>query len=343
MAGPRVLFIVGPTASGKTAASLELAPRARVEIVNADSRQVYRGMSIGTGKPAPAELASVPHHLIDVAAPDERYNLARFLAEARAAIADIASRGATPVVVGGTGQYVWGLVEGWQAPAVSPDPRLRAELADEARLRGPEALHERLRAVDPRSADAIDPRNVRRVVRALEVWHATGAPFSRQRRRSPPAFEPVLLGIAPERAVLRERADARVDGMLSGGWPERATLRERADARVDAMLSGGWPERAVLRERADARVDAMLSGGWPEEVRGLLDAGYGPDLPSFSSVGYREVAAYVQGSMTLAETAERVKSATHRLIRRQATWFKATDPRIAWTSDPLSLEGRGLG
>ena len=299
MAGPRVLFIVGPTASGKTAASLELASRARVEIVNADSRQVYRGMSIGTGKPAPAELASVPHHLIDVAAPDERYNLARFLAEARAAIADIASRGATPVVVGGTGQYVWGLVEGWQVPAVPPDPRLRAELAEEARLRGPEALHERLRAVDPGSADAIDPRNVRRVVRALEVWHATGAPFSRQRRKSPPAFEPVLLGIAPE--------------------------------------------RAVLRERADARVDAMLSGGWPEEVRALLDAGYGPDLPSFSSVGYREVAAYVQGAMTLAETAERVKSATHRLIRRQATWFKATDPRIAWTSDPLSLEGRGLG
>ena len=321
MAGPRVLFIVGPTASGKTAASLELASRARVEIVNADSRQVYRGMSIGTGKPTPAELAAVPHHLIDVAAPDERYNLARFLAEARTAIAGIASRGATPVVVGGTGQYVWGLAEGWQAPAVPPDPRLRAELAEEARLRGPEALHERLRAVDPGSADAIDPRNVRRVVRALEVWRATGAPFSRQRRRSPPAFEPVLLGIAPERAV----------------------LHERADARVDAMLSGGWPERAVLRERADARVDAMLSGGWPEEVRGLLDAGYGPDLPSFSSVGYREVAAYVQGSMTLAETAERVKSATHRLIRRQATWFKTTDPRIAWTSDPLSLEGRGLG
>ena len=200
MAAPRVLFIVGPTASGKTAASLELASHARVEIVNADSRQVYRGMSVGTGKPAPAELASVPHHLIDVAEPDERYNLARFLAEARAAIADVASRGATPVVVGGTGQYVWGLVEGWHAPAVPPNPALRAELAEEALRSGPESLHERLRAVDPHSAAAIDPRNVRRVVRALEVWHETGAPFSRQRRKSPPGFEPVLLGIAPERA-----------------------------------------------------------------------------------------------------------------------------------------------
>ena len=298
MAGPRVLFIVGPTASGKTAASLELATHARIEIVNADSRQVYRGMSIGTGKPAPAELASAPHHLLDVAEPDERYNLARFLAEARAAIAGIVSRGATPVVVGGTGQYVWGLAEGWLAPAVPPNPELRSELAEEALRSGPEALHERLRAVDARAAEAIDPRNVRRVVRALEVWHETGAPFSRQRRKSPPEFEPVLLGIAPE--------------------------------------------RAALRQRASDRVDAMLNSGWPEEVRELLRAGHSPELPSFSSVGYREVAGYVQGSMTIDETAERIKTATYRLIRRQATWFKATDERIAWYPDADSLAVRAL-
>ena len=298
MAAPRVLFIVGPTAGGKTAASLRLARDARVEIVNADSRQVYRGMSVGTGKPAPAELASAPHHLIDVASPDERYNLARFLAEARAAIADIASRDAVPVVVGGTGQYVWGLVEGWRTPSVPPNPELRAELAEEARRSGPGPLHERLRAVDPRAADTIDPRNVRRVIRALEVWHETGAPFSRQRRKSPPDFEPVIFGIAPE--------------------------------------------RAVLRQRADDRVDTMLRGGWPEEVRKLLDAGYGRGLPSFSSVGYREVAAYVNGELTLEETAERVKKETHRLIRRQATWFKAGDPRIAWGPDADSLTERAL-
>ncbi len=298
MAAPRVLFIVGPTASGKTAASLELASHAHVEIVNADSRQVYRGMSVGTGKPTPGELALVPHHLIDVAAPDERYNLARFLSEARAAIASVASRGATPVVVGGTGQYIWGLVEGWHAPAVPPNQVLRTELAEEAQRNGPKALHERLRAVDPGSAAVIDPRNVRRVVRALEVWHETGAPFSRQRRKSPPDFEPVVLGIAPERATLRQRA-------------------------------------------AD-RVATMLSGGWPEEVRQLLNAGYGPELPSFSSVGYREVAAYVQGNMTLEETAEQIKTATHRLARRQATWFKASDERIAWNPDASSLVARAL-
>ena len=298
MTGPRVLFIVGPTASGKTAASLQLASQACVEIVNADSRQVYRGMSVGTGKPAPNELASVPHHLIDVAAPDEQYNLARFLAEARAAIAGIASRDAVPVVVGGTGQYVWGLAEGWHAPAVPSNPQLRAELAEEARRNGAEALHDRLRAVDPHAADAIDPCNVRRVIRALEVWHETGEAFSRQQRKSPPEFESVLLGIAPE--------------------------------------------RAALRQRAGDRVDAMLRGGWPEEVQELLRAGYGPELPSFSSVGYREVAAYVQGSMTLDETAERVKNATHRLIRRQAAWFKAGNARIAWSPDAASLSIRAL-
>ena len=298
MAAPRVLFIVGPTASGKTAASLRIAAATRIEIVNADSRQVYRGMSVGTGKPTPAELASVPHHLVDAAAPDERYNLARFLAEARETIAEAASRGAAPVVVGGTGQYVWGLVEGWRTPAVPPNPRLRSELAEEARRNGAEALHERLRSIDPDAAGGIDPRNVRRVVRALEVWHETGAPFSRQRRKSPPGFEAVLLGLAPE--------------------------------------------RAALRQRADDRVDAMLRGGWPEEVRGLLDAGYDPDLPSFSSVGYRDVAAYVQGSMTLDEAVERIKSATHRLIRRQAAWFKAGDARIAWSASPEELVERAL-
>ena len=299
MTGPRVLFIVGPTASGKTAASLQLASQACVEIVNADSRQVYRGMSVGTGKPAPNELASVPHHLIDVAAPDEQYNLARFLAEARAAIAGIASRDAVPVVVGGTGQYVWGLAEGWHVPAVPPNQATSRR----ACRRGARATDRRrctsgCAPSTPSAADAIDPRNVRRVIRALEVWHETGEAFSRQQRKSPPEFESVLLGIAPE--------------------------------------------RAALRQRAGDRVDAMLRGGWPEEVQELLRAGYGPELPSFSSVGYREVAEYVQGSMTLDETAERVKNATHRLIRRQAAWFKAGNARIAWSSDAASLSVRAL-
>ena len=297
MPGP-VLFIVGPTASGKTDAALALAKRLPIEIVNADSRQVYRGMSVGTAKPAPGDLAAVPHHLIDVAAPDEPYSLARFLAEARAAVAAIAERGAAPVVAGGTGQYVWGLAEGWRVPAVPPDPAYRAELEEEARRRGADALHQRLRDADPDAADAIDPRNVRRVIRALEVRRAAGEPLSRRRRKAPPDFEPLMLGIAPE--------------------------------------------RETLRERAAARVDAMLRGGWIEEVRELLRGGYGPELPSFSALGYREVAAHVRGELTLDETANLVKASAYRLIRRQRTWFKPSDARIAWSAGGDALVERAL-
>ena len=297
MAGP-VLFIVGPTASGKTAAALALAKRLPVEIVNADSRQVYRGMSVGTAKPSPADLAAVPHHLIDVAAPDEPYSLARFLAEARRAVAAIAERGAVPVVAGGTGQYVWGLAEGWQAPAVPPDAAYRADLEEEARRRGADALHRRLLDADPDAANAIDPRNVRRVIRALEVRRAAGEPLSRRRRKVPPDFAPLMLGLAHE--------------------------------------------REALRERADARVDAMLRGGWIEEVRELLRSGYGPELPSFSALGYREVAACVRGELTLEETARLVKTAAHRLIRRQRTWFKPSDARIVWSADGDAFVERAL-
>ena len=297
MADP-VLFIVGPTASGKTAAALALAKRMPVEIVNADSRQVYRGMSVGTAKPSPADLAAVPHHLIDVAGPDESYSLARFLAEARAAVAEIAERGAVPVVAGGTGQYVWGLAEGWQAPAVPPDAAYRADLEEEARRRGADALHRRLRDADPDAADAIDPRNVRRVIRALEVRRAAGEPLSRRPRKVAPDFAPLMLGLVHE--------------------------------------------REALRERADARVDAMLRGGWIEEVRELLRNGYGPELPSFSALGYREVAACVRGELTPDETARLVKTAAHRLIRRQRTWFKPSDARIEWSGDGGALVERAL-
>ena len=298
MAGPTVLFIVGPTASGKTAASLELAAHAGIEVVNADSRQVYRGMSIGTAKPTDAELAAATHHLIDIAAPDEPFSLAAFLGLARAAIADAAARGATPVAVGGAGQYVWGLVEGWNAPAVPPNHALRQNLEAIAKRDGPIALHERLRTVDPNAADAIDPRNVRRVARAIEVWQATGAPFSRQRAKGDPGFAPVILGV--------------------------------------------HPGREEVRRRIDERVDSMLERGWLDEVRALLDAGYGPELPSFSSAGYREMAAHVAGEISLDEAAARAKHATHRLARAQGAWFKAGDSRIEWLPDAESLVARAL-
>jgi tRNA dimethylallyltransferase len=283
-----VVFIVGPTASGKTAAAIALARalagRPLAEAVNADSRQVYRGMSIGTAKPTPAEQAMLTHHLVDIADPQDGYSLAAFLDAARTAIVDIQGRGAVPIVVGGTGQYVWGLAEGWQVPRVPPDPALRERLE----ALGPAALHERLADVDPEAAQAIGPRNTRRLVRALEVWEATGEPFSAQRQRMEPPFEPLLFGL-----------------------------------RVP---------RATLYRRIDDRVDAMLAEGWLAEVRALLEEGCTPDLPAFSSAGYRELAAHLLGEKSLEEAVYKAKTATHRLARSQDGWFRADDPRITWST-----------
>ena len=249
-AKPTVVFIVGATASGKTAAALDLATRTQAEVVNADSRQVYRGMSIGTAKPTPGELAAVPHHLIDVAGPTDGYSLAAFLAQARDAIERVLRSGRHPIVVGGSGQYVWGLAEGWRAPEVPPQHKLRAELEREAAERGADALHARLAAVDAEAAAAIDARNVRRVVRAIEVWEVTGATFSSQRRKEPPPFEPRLFGIDVPRAELHARIDARVEEMMERGWlaEVRALLDAGCASELPAFSSAGYrPLAAHLR------------------------------------------------------------------------------------------------
>ena len=302
------LFLVGATASGKTDASLALAQRYGMEVVNADSRLVYRGMDIGTAKPSLQERASVPHHLLDLVNPDEPYSLAMFLVQAREAIASIQGRRRLPLVVGGTGQYVWGMVEGWQVPQVPPQPQLRERLEQEAHDLGPEALHQRLRRVDAEAAQAIDPRNVRRVVRALEVWETTGRRFSAQRGRATPNFTPHILGL--------------------------------------------WTPRQELHRRIDARVEAMVEAGWVDEVRSLLEHGYAPELPSFSSAGYREIAAYLQSGqggqdrpawqdqLAWQEAMDRTKVSVHRLARRQHAWFRRSDPRIRWagSNDDLLSE-----
>ena len=247
---PTVVFIVGATASGKTAAAVALAKRTRVHILNADSRQVYRGMSIGTAKPTPDEQAAVPHHLIDVADPTGGYSLAAFLAQARGSIDLVLHVGAHPVVVGGSGQYVWGLAEGWRAPEVPPQAELRATLEREAVELGAEALHARLAAVDAEAAAAIDARNVRRVVRALEVWEVIGATFSSRRRKEVPPFEPRLFGIDVPRAELHRRIDARVEAMLERGWlaEVQALLDAGCTPELPAFSSAGYrPLAAYLR------------------------------------------------------------------------------------------------
>jgi tRNA dimethylallyltransferase len=288
---PSVLFVVGPTASGKTDAGLGILDALRNcgavgEIVNADSRQVYRGMSIGTAKPTPDQLSRARHHLIDVADPSDGFSLAAFLELSRSAVLEILSRGAIPVVVGGTGQYIWGLAEGWHAPEVEANEEIRARLQAVVDAAGVDALYRRLQCADAKAATLMDPHNARRIIRALEVIETTGRPFSEQRTKVPPPFVPLMLAISLP--------------------------------------------RADLYRRIDSRVDAMLSGGWVEEVERLLAAGCTPSLPAFSSAGYREIAMLLAGILTVANVAEKTKVATHKLARSQANWFRATDARISW-------------
>ena len=271
---------------GKSALALRLAQRFGGEIVNADSRQIFRHMDIGTSKPSPEDRAKVPHHLVDILDPDQESSLALFLGMARKAIGDVRVRGRLPIVVGGSGQYIWAVLEGWRVPRIPPDPRLRRELEARAEGDGVEALHRELRDVDPEAASRIHPRNLRRVIRALEIYQETGVPPSEVRRKDPPTDRHLIIGLTVSRQELYLRIDRRVDNMLKTGLVE--------------------------------------------EVQGLLRMGYSPKLPSMSSMGYKEIALYLNGELTLAEASERIKYETHRLARRQYAWFRLKDPRIHW-------------
>ena len=281
-----IICVVGPTAVGKTALAVELARRFGGEVVNADSRQIYRGMTIGTAKPTAAERQVATHHLLDIIDPPESFGVALFLEQATAAIHEIAGRKRLPIICGGTGQYVWGLVEGQSIPAVPPDPEFRAEMEAEAERVGALNLHLRLAAIDPARAAALDPRNVRRVIRALEIHRATG--------RKPSEF----------------------------GAAEKPS--------VNALVLGLTMPRDALYRRIDERVDRMMSEGFLEEVQSLAEAGYPMGKGPLDSPGYRELGLHLAGELSLDESIARTKTQTHRLARRQYTWFKPADPRIKW-------------
>jgi len=239
---PLLIAVVGPTAAGKTALAVALAQRLDGEIISADARQVYRGMDIGTAKPTASEQGAARHWLIDVAAPDERFSLARFLDLAHDALRDITARGRTPIVAGGTGQYVWALLEGWRVPRVAPDAALRAELEAVAARGGAGALSGVLAAEDPASVSRIDPRNVRRVIRAIEVTRATGRPFSAwQEKDGPPTDRVAVVGLRLERDNLYRRIDERVDAMLRAGLVDEVRrLRDRYGCDAAAMSGIGY-------------------------------------------------------------------------------------------------------
>lgn len=285
----KILAVVGPTASGKTAVSVELARRLGGEVVSCDSMQVYRRMNVGTAKPTEEEKCGILHHLMDVVEPDAPFSCADYVTMASNAVKEIAARQKLPILCGGTGLYLDRFLCG-EMEETHADEGLRASLFQYAEENGVEALHERLRSVDPESADAIHPNNVKRVVRALEIYEQTGIPKSEFDRRS-------QVGESPY--------DALVIGLF-------------------------YPRREVLYERINRRVDIMIEDGLLEETKQLLDEGvFDVNLTAAQAIGYKELLGYLRGEETLQEATENLKTATRRYAKRQLTWFSAK-PYVVW-------------
>jgi len=247
---PPLVVIVGPTAVGKTEISIQLAERLNGEIVSADSRLFYRGMDIGTAKPTIEERLRIQHHLIDMANPDETWSLSVFQRFVTDAIADIHTRGKLPFLVGGTGQYIHAITHGWAPPTIEPDTRLRAVLEELAKSRGNDWLHQRLALIDPASAETIDPRNLRRTVRALEVIFSTGCRFFDQRGQGESPYNNLTIGLNRPRPELYSRVDARIETMFAAGLLDevRSLLAQGYSPDLPTMSAIGYREcAAVLR------------------------------------------------------------------------------------------------
>jgi tRNA dimethylallyltransferase len=284
---------------GKTDLAIQLAGRLDGEIISADSRLFYRGMDIGTAKPALEEQAHVPHHLIDVANPDETWSLAIFQQRATEIIADIHARGKLPFLVGGTGQYVRAVTQGWRPPEVKPDESMREELERMREERGADWLHERLHLLDPAAADKIDPRNVRRTIRALEVILTTGKPFSQQRIQSDSRYNLLTIGLKRSREELFRRIDKRIEAMFAAGFldevqslldkgyspdlPSMSAIGYREGVRVvQGQLS---VEQAKVEMRRATRVFVRRQANWFKE--------HDPDIHWFEA-GQENTAAQVE-------------------------------------------------
>lgn len=305
MVGQRrlILALTGATATGKTAAALELARRLPVSIISLDSAMVYRGMNIGTAKPAPAVLARFPHALVDIRDPADPYSVADFVADADRAVQDAFARGRTPLLVGGTMLYLKAFREGL-APMPKADPVIREEIRRKAREHGWPALHAQLQEADPIAASGIHPRNAARIERALEVYLASGRPMSDFWARSP-------------------------------GQP----AEERLNAEV-AAFAVMPSSRQQLHQRIARRVDQMLADGLVEEVTGLYQReDLHPDLPAIRSVGYRQVWDHLQAGTDPTELRERIIVATRQLAKRQLTWLRGWSLRqLDWDDAAATAE-----
>ena len=283
---PRILAVVGPTASGKTSLAVELARLFDGEIICCDSMQIYREMSIGTAKPTEEEKCGVPHHLFDIKDPDEPFSAQEYVTLAEQAVQDVLSRGKLPVFCGGTGLYLDAFLRGGMPETPGADQSIRDELTAFAEANGADALHAELVKVDPESAAIAHPNNLRRVIRALEIYRLTGVTKSEWDRRS---------------KELPSRYNAAVLGLI-------------------------FTDRARLYERIERRVDIMLQDGLLEETRALLDSGVFERSPTAAAaIGYKELLPFLRGEATLEDAVNELKTATRRYAKRQLTWFGAKD------------------
>ena len=293
---PKILVICGPTASGKTALAVELALRHRGEVVSADSMQIYRRMDIGTAKPTREEMRGVPHHMLDVADPEEDFSVARYVDMAAKCVDDILSRGKLPILAGGTGLYIDSLLSGRTFAPFQPDSPLRGELEERLRREGGAAMLARLAQVDPDSAARLHPNDEKRIVRALEVYQSTGKTITQHNLETqaiPPRYDALTLALAFER-------------------------------------------REDMWSRIDRRVDQMMDQGLVAEVQGLLDSGVPAKCTAMQAIGYKEMAAALLSGGDVRAAAEEIQLRSRQYAKRQLTWFKRNKAArwLLWGREP---------
>ncbi len=299
---PKILVIVGPTASGKTRMAVELAQRHNGEVISADSMQIYRTMDIGTAKPTQEEMGGIPHHMIDVADPEEDFSVARYVEMAAQCVDDVLARGKLPIVAGGTGLYIDSLLSGRTFAPFSPDSALRGELERELAEKGGQAMLEALAQVDPEAAQRLHPNDHKRIIRALEVYRSTGKTITqhnRETRAIPPRYDALTIGLA-------------------------------------------FQDRQAMWRRIDQRVDEMVAAGLEDEVRRLLTSGISPKCTAMQAIGYKEFTQALSGEMTWQEAADVVKLRSRQYAKRQLTWFgRNPNTRwVRWDDPPEFEQGR---
>ena len=293
---PKILVICGPTASGTPALAVELALRHHGEVVSADSMQIYRRMDIGTAKPTQAEMRGVPHHMLDVADPEEDFSVARYVDMAAKCVDDILSRGKLPILAGGTGLYIDSLLSGRTFAPFQPDSPLRGQLEEQLRREGGAAMLARLAQVDPDSAARLHPNDEKRIVRALEVYQSTGKTITQHNLETqaiPPRYDALTLALAFER-------------------------------------------REDMWSRIDRRVDQMMDQGLVAEVQGLLDSGVPAKCTAMQAIGYKEMAAALLSGGDVRAAAEEIQLRSRQYAKRQLTWFRRNKAArwLLWGREP---------